>query len=99
MVWLVVVRTIGWAYVAMFRPLMLTTAWVCAILWVVSGPLNILNAFIVKASLSRMTEWLSYTAAHIVQFALGYYLLRYLWRSSRAAREETVRGDAQQPAP
>jgi hypothetical protein len=65
----------------------------------VFGPLNIFNAFIMKASLSRMTEWLVYTAAHIVQFALGCYLLRYLWRSSRAGREEIVRRDAQQPAP
>jgi hypothetical protein len=99
MVWLVVVRTIGWAYAAMFRPLMRTTAWVYAILWVVFGPLNILDAFIWKASLSEPIEWLVYTAAHILQFALGYYLLRYLWCSSRPSRQETARRDAQQPAP
>jgi hypothetical protein len=93
MVWLVVVRTIGWAYAAMFRPLMRTTAWVYAILWVVFGPLNILHAF------SRTSEWLIHTAAHILQFALGYYLLRYLWRSSRPSRQDTLARDAQQPAP
>ena len=94
MMWLIVLRTIGWAYAAMFRPLMRPTAWVYAILWVVFGPLNILNAFT-----SRTSEWLFYTAAHILQFALGYYLLRYLWRSSRPSRQETARRDAQQPAP
>jgi hypothetical protein len=93
MVWLVVVRTIGWAYAAMFRPLIRTTAWVYAILWVVFGPLNILNAF------TRTSEWLFYTAADILQLVLGYYLLRYLWRSSRPSRQGTVRRDSQQPAP
>lgn len=93
MVWLVVWRTIGWASAAMLRPLVLTTAWVYAILWVVLGPLNILLAF------SQTSEWLIDTAAHIVQFALGYHLLRYLWRSSRPSWEDTVGRDAQKPAP
>jgi hypothetical protein len=96
MVWFVVVRTIDWAYAAMFRPLMRTTAGVYAILWVVFGPLNILDAFIRIVRLSP--EGLFYTAAHILQFALGYYLLRHLWRSSRPSRQETVGLDTQQPA-
>jgi hypothetical protein len=37
MVWLIVLRIIGWVYAAMFRPLVLTIAWVYAILGSCSG--------------------------------------------------------------
>jgi hypothetical protein len=95
MVWLIVLRTIGWVYAAMFRPLMRTTAWVFAILWVMFGPLSIFNALVVKVSLTE-------TTAHVVQFGLGIYLIRYLWRSSWPSRQETVRlgkSDALRPTP
>jgi hypothetical protein len=76
----------------MFRPLIRTTAWVYAFLWVLLGPLNILIAF------TRASDWLLYTVAYILQFAVGYYLLRYLWRSSWPSRQETVRlGESDAP--
>jgi hypothetical protein len=101
MVWLIALRTIGWVYTAMCRPLMRTTAWVYAIFWTMFGPLNIFNAFIVNPS-PMDTEWLIHTTLHVLQFALGLFLMRYLWRSSWPSRQETVRLgkiDAQRPAP
>ena len=85
--WLIVLRTIGWVYAAMFRPLILTTAWVYAVLWVMLGPLNILLTLMVPAVKFSLTE----TGLHVVQFALGLYLMRYLCRSSWSSRQETVR--------
>ena len=86
---------IRWVYEAMLRPLMLTTAWVYAVLWVMFGPLSIFNALVRKFSLME-------TTAHVVQFAVGIYLIRYLWRSSWPSRQETARlakNDVQRPAP
>jgi hypothetical protein len=90
MVWSIVC----WAYAAMVRPLIRTTAWVFAILSVVLGPLNVLFAFF-----GTRKGWLIHIAVNILQFVLGYYLLRYLWRSSRPSRQETAGRDAQQPTP